>query len=373
MPEFLTLLDDLDTAVKQLRLSFDKYQSRTAWYEIRDTKTISMAIHHLMDQSMAVHQLLDTFANRGKDLESCFKRIGSLMNSLDMFIERHSDDFIQWLELRGNGFLLHQTPLDIAETFQSRLADYGCQCIYTSATLTVKANFDHFANQMGLMHVKQKSWSSPFDYQRQAMLYLPTGLPDPRVPGYTEQVVDMAIPVLKFTRGRAFFLFTSHRALQIAAGFIRGKIDYPVLVQGEAPRTELLETFRSTPHSVLLGTQSFWEGVDVKGQGLSCVIIDKLPFATPDDPVLKARMKKLEEQGKNPFIDYQLPEAVITLKQGVGRLIRDSDDYGVLMICDPRLLTKPYGKIFLNSLPVMEIKTNINDVKVFFQTHETGV
>jgi len=180
----------------------------------------------------------------------------------------------------------------------------------------------------------------------------------------------MALPVLDLTRGRAFMLFTSHRALKIAAELLKKKIDYPVLVQGDAPRTELLDSFRHTKHAVLMGTSSFWEGVDVKGQALSCVIIDKLPFSSPGDPVLKARLKLMEEQGRNPFIEYQVPEAVINLKQGIGRLIRDKNDYGLLMICDPRLKTKSYGKIFLNSLPAMEQTHDLSDVEDFFGKFE---
>ena len=170
--------------------------------------------------------------------------------------------------------------------------------------------------------------------------------------------------------GRAFLLFTSYRALKIAAELIADKLDFPILVQGDAPRTELLDTFREHAHSVLLGTSSFWEGVDVRGQALSCVIIDKLPFASPDDPVLQARMKKMEEDGRNPFMEYQLPEAVITLKQGIGRLIRDSEDYGVLMLCDPRLKTRSYGKIFLRSLPDMAYTNQLDDVQTFLRSHE---
>jgi len=372
MPEFLPVLDKMETAVKQLRLAFGPAEGRIAWYQLRDKPGVRAAISRLMEHCDELRRLLDAFANRGKELDNCFRRCGVMMDTLDMYLELHSDDFIQWLETRSHGFLLHQTPLDVADVFQARMAEYDCLCIYTSATLTVKDNFDHFANRLGLNSIRQLGWNSPFDFKQQALLYLPAGLPDPRSEGYTEQVLDAAIPVLELTRGRAFFLFTSHRALQIAAGIIRNKISYPVFVQGDAPRTELLETFRNTPHAVLLGTQSFWEGVDVKGQALSCVIIDKLPFATPDDPVLRARMKKLEEQGGNPFMDYQVPEAVITLKQGVGRLIRDDGDYGVLMICDPRLTGKSYGRIFLKSLPLMNHARSVAEVASFFQEHEAG-
>jgi len=319
-----------------------------------------------------VHQALDGFAGRGKQLDSCLKRLDAMLDLLDGFMETEPEEDVLWLEVRGGGFLLHRTPLDIAATFQARLADYHCQCIFTSATLAVDGRFDHFVKQLGLVEAEQQAWSSPFDFTRQALLYLPPGMPDPRSEGYTEKVLAAAVPVLELTRGRAFLLFTSHRALGVAAALIRSRIDYPVFVQGDAPRTELLDSFRRTRHAVLLGTQSFWEGVDVKGQALSCVIIDKLPFASPDDPVLQARMKKIEEGGGRPFIDNQLPEAVITLKQGVGRLIRDSADHGVLMICDPRLQSRSYGRIFLKSLPDMPRTGSLADVSDFFARFEDG-
>ena len=191
-------------------------------------------------------------------------------------------------------------------------------------------------------------------------------MPEPGEPVYTAAVVSAALPVIRASEGHTFLLFTSHRALQLAAELIRGQVDYPVLVQGTAPRTELLEKFRTTKHAVLLGTNSFWEGVDVKGQALSCVIIDKLPFAPPDDPVFRARSARMQEQGINPFMEYQLPQAIITLKQGVGRLIRDNTDYGVLMICDPRLITRSYGRKFITSLPGMKITNDIKDVEKFY-------
>ena len=204
-------------------------------------------------------------------------------------------------------------------------------------------------------------------------MYLPRGLPDPRTSDFTATLVDKSLPLLRLTRGRAFFLFTSHRALRQAAELVGAALDYPILVQGDAPRTELLETFRTTPHAVLLGTSSFWEGVDVRGQALSCVIIDKLPFAAPGDPVLNARLTRMEEQGRNPFMEYQVPEAVLALKQGIGRLLRDKSDYGVLMIGDPRLRTRPYGRIFLNSLPDMTHTEDLSDIEAFFRQHETLV
>jgi ATP-dependent DNA helicase DinG len=198
------------------------------------------------------------------------------------------------------------------------------------------------------------------------MLYIPPGLPVPSAPDYTDRVIEAALPVLRASRGRAFLLFTSHRALKLAAAKLRDVLDYPLLVQGDAPRSELLRRFRAAGNAVLLGTGSFWEGVDVRGEALSCVIIDKLPFASPDDPVLQARAGAMEQAGRSPFMEYQLPEAVIALKQGVGRLIRDENDHGVLMLCDPRLLSKGYGRTFLASLPPMPVTKRLEEVEQFF-------
>jgi ATP-dependent DNA helicase DinG len=370
LPEFLTLVDNLEQGVRRLRLTLGREDRRAAWHTVRDEEAVAVELRVLMERSHDIHQLLDEFAARGKQLDQCLKRLSVLMNLLDDFMESGGHGEVQWLEVRGGGFLLHSTPLDIAGTFQARLGRYDGQCIYTSATLTVDGRFDHYTRQLGLELAECHAWSSPFDFSRQALLYLPGEMPDPRADGYTAAVVEAALPVLELTRGRAFLLFTSHRALGVAAELVRSRIDFPVLVQGQAPRTELLESFRNTPHAVLLGTQSFWEGVDVKGQALSCVIIDKLPFAAPDDPVLQARLKKIEEQGGRPFMDVQVPEAVITLKQGVGRLIRDAADYGVLMICDPRLKSRSYGRIFLKSLPDMPLTQSLEDVEKFFHRFE---
>ena len=219
---------------------------------------------------------------------------------------------------------------------------------------------------MGLDDSTELKLDSPFDYKSNALLYMPIGLSEPGADCYSDEVLDIAEPVINASKGRMFLLFTSYRALNKAHDRLRKTCGYPLLVQGDAPRTELLEQFRELQNAVLLGTSSFWEGVDVRGEALSCVLIDKLPFASPGDPVLQARIDALREQGGNPFIEEQLPHAVITLKQGVGRLIRDVSDRGVLVLCDPRLRNKSYGKIFLNSLPPMEITSEIQDVRSFF-------
>ncbi len=369
---FMDVMDKLQNTLRKLRLAFGNRDYRIAWCEIIKEKNISAALNKVREILRTVEKLLSDMSQRSQSLLNCWRRCGTLMSLLDNFLERDSDDYIKWLETRGQGFLLHLTPLDISETFQLRLAEHECNCIYTSATLAIGNDFNHFSSQLGLADVKAQTWPSPFDYTRQALLYLPPEMPDPREASYIDSVINAALPVIHASQGHAFLLFTSHRALQEAACLIRTCMEFPVFIQGEAPRTELLECFRKTRHAVLLGTSSFWEGVDVRGQALSCVIIDKLPFASPDDPVFKARSAKMQQNGMNPFLDYQLPQAVINLKQGVGRLIRDMNDYGVIMICDPRLTKKAYGRVFLDSLPQMEITHDITDVKDFYTSHMAG-
>jgi ATP-dependent DNA helicase DinG len=242
--------------------------------------------------------------------------------------------------------------------------------IFTSATLSIANKFNYFANNLGLVDISSKAWGSPFDYPNQSLFYHPKGLPQPTDPNFIPMIVDFALPVLTASKGRAFFLFTSHRALNEAAELLEKKIKYPLLIQGSRPKSLLLEQFKEAGNAILLGTSSFWEGVDVRGEALSCVIIDKLPFASPGDPVLKARLEAMTQQGKNPFFEYQLPTAVIALRQGIGRLIRDVTDRGVLMVCDPRLLKKSYGQLFLDSVPPMNRTRDIVDVENFFKQED---
>ncbi|HXD50673.1 MAG TPA: ATP-dependent DNA helicase, partial [Burkholderiales bacterium] len=275
-------------------------------------------------------------------------------------------DAVHWYELTAQGFSFHATPLDLAPPLRTLREQSRASWVFTSATLSVAGEFDHFARQLGLDDPVTANLPSPFDYARQALTYLPKGLPDPNAPDYTERVIAAARPVLDAARGRTFLLFTSHRALKRAAELL-ADLPFPLFVQGTAPRHQLLTQFRESGNGVLLGAASFWEGVDVAGEALSCVIIDKLPFAPPDDPVLEARLTALRESGGNPFFDWQVPAAVIALKQGAGRLIRDVADRGVLMLCDPRLTTRAYGKLFLRSLPPMALTRELSDVKEFFR------
>jgi ATP-dependent DNA helicase DinG len=278
---------------------------------------------------------------------------------------------IRWVQRSQHGFSVQFAPLDVATQLGALISEHAAAWIFTSATLAVGDSFTHFARRIGVSENGGVQFGSPFDYEEQALLYLPRDMSQPSSPDFTRQVVEVALPILAASGGRAFLLFTSHRALRAAAVLLREKWrhdpPYPLLVQGEAPREQLLQRFRAAGNAVLLGTSSFWEGVDVKGDALTVVIIDKLPFAAPDEPVLKARVKAIEARGGNPFIEEQIPEAVIALKQGVGRLIRDTGDFGVVVLCDPRVTTRSYGKIFLDSLPPMPRTRDAADAMQFLR------
>jgi len=366
VPGLRDAADRLDRAVAELRLAFGREPQRGPWSQVAGRKNFRAALDDLRSRLTTLTNLLDQAAARGSGLANCFRRASDSLDRVMMLCEAPPPEFIPWFETTARGFTLRLTPLDVSGPFRACLTDSPRAWIFTSATLAVGGSFDHFRNQLGLEDAQTGVWESPFDYARQALLYLPSRLPEPSAQDYTELVLKAALPALAVSQGRAFLLFTSHRALKFAAEWLPGKLPYPLLVQGTAPRAELLDRFRSAGNAILLGTGSFWEGVDVRGEALSLVVIDKLPFATPDDPVLSARGRALEESGHNPFVDYQLPIAVIALKQGAGRLIRDVHDRGVLMLCDPRLLSKSYGKVFLASLPPMKRTHDLADIESFF-------
>jgi len=355
-----------EKAVADFRLALGVEPRREAWANTDRFKGFHAALDELKARLGDLTAILERAAAKGQGLANCARRASELLDRLYTIGENPPSDYVAWLETSTRGFVLRLTPLSVASPFRRTLEEGGKTWIFTSATLTVNGAFKHFQAQLGLDEADTGHWDSPFDYARQALLYIPEGLPEPSAPDYTERVLEQALPVVEASRGRAFLLFTSHRALNFSAEWFAGKLDYPLLVQGTAPRSELLERFRAAGNAVLLGTGSFWEGVDVRGEALSCVIIDKLPFASPDDPVLQARAAAMEQSGLSAFKDYQLPNAVIALKQGMGRLIRDNSDRGVLMLCDPRLMSKGYGKIFLASLPPMARTRALTDVEGFF-------
>lgn len=361
----------LDKAARDVRLLFGDPMGRGSWRDIAGRQDVIQALTELQETAQQLETVLAPLAERSKDLENCHKRCVNLLSRLMQITQEASENDIQWYEVHRRSVSFHLTPLDIAGAFIEHKSRKGGNWIFTSATLTVDHDFSHFTRRLGVVDAATRQWDSPFDYATQTLLYLPDNMPDPNAPNYTARVIDVAKQVLRASEGRAFLLFTSYRALRQAENVLREHLPYPLLVQGEASRDHLLATFRNTEHAVLLGTSSFWEGVDVRGEALSCVIIDKLPFAAPTDPVLQARLDSLRRQGLNPFMTYQLPSAVITLKQGVGRLIRDPADRGVLVLCDPRLLGKSYGKTFLNSLPKMPLTRQLRDVNRFFASDST--
>lgn len=319
-----------------------------------------------------------TVAEDQAELRSLRDRALELAHRCDLFIATTQPDAetvpaVRWSTLNKSGFSLHHAPVDVAKPLSDLMRKQGGAWIFTSATLAVGADLSHFAGRVGLPEAEAKQFGSPFDYQHQALLYLPRKLDMPSTPQHTQQVVEAALPVIAASGGRAFLLFTSYRALREAAQRLRtlwgDTAPYPLLVQGEAPRDVLLQRFREYGNAVLLGTGSFWEGVDVKGHALCVVVIDKLPFAVPDEPLIKARLAAIEQRGGNPFMEEQVPQAVMTLKQGVGRLIRDRSDFGVIMLCDRRLTTRSYGKVFLDSLPPMPRTEDLGKVRNFLQCH----
>jgi ATP-dependent DNA helicase DinG len=370
MPDLRTACEDLQLEVKDLRLAFGMELRRGEWQDIENNPKISGGLESLQKQLARLNEQLERASIRTKGLEACFNRCEAFDAQLETLIKDQDGQWIKWYETYTKSFTLSRTPLDIAKEFRGFMQQHKATWIFTSATLSVANSFTHFSRNLGLSNALSQSWESPFDYQQQSLFYHPKGLPQPSDPEFTDKIIDFVVPVLEASQGRAFFLFTSHKALQRAAQILEGRIKYPLLVQGTRSKGVLLEQFKELGHAVLLATASFWEGVDVRGDALSCVIIDKLPFASPGDPVLKARLHALEKQGRNPFFEHQLPTAIIMLRQGVGRLIRDVDDRGVLMVCDPRLLKRAYGQLFLDSVPAMQRSRQLEDVQKFFAIKE---
>jgi ATP-dependent DNA helicase DinG len=365
----------VEKAVKDLRLTLPVEPARFSLTQLEERSGFDNNLVGLIRELDVFTALLETQAQRSEGLENCWRRAGELVAQLRRWQNVGKDgadkDYVRWGETYTHSLQLNATPLVIANIMQKQMSGHPRAWIFTSATLAVQKDFGHYCAEMGLVDAESASWDSPFDYGQQAVLYAPTGLPEPNTFTYTEAVIKAAFPVVQASGGRAFFLCTSLRAMRRTHELLqehleRAGLELPLLIQGEGSKNELLERFRRLGNAILVGSQSFWEGVDVRGEALSLVVIDKLPFAPPDDRVLSARIDRMKAEGRNAFMDYQLPRAVINVKQGAGRLIRDETDRGVLMICDPRLVGKHYGKRIWRSLPPMKRTRELEEVLAFF-------
>jgi ATP-dependent DNA helicase DinG len=368
----------VERAARDLRLAFPEDIVRLALNQIAPSSVFFPALETLRENMDGMIAVLEKQAERAETIEQCRTRAIELSQQLDSWngaedkaASVEGQQHVLWVEAFTSSLQLHRTPLSIAPIFNKQREGVSRTWIFTSATLAVKNDFSHYTAQMGLHDEPAMSWPSPFNYGQQGLLYVPTNLPQPNSYEYTDAVIDAALPAMIAAGGRTFLLCTTIRAVNRAAERLREEFEvrglpFPLMVQGEAGRTELLDRFRAAGNGVLIGSQSFWEGVDVRGDALSLVIIDKLPFSPPDDPVLAARIVELEKKGLNGFMHHQLPAAIINLKQGAGRLIRDEGDRGVLMICDPRLISKGYGRRIWQSLPPFKRTREIGVVEDFF-------
>jgi ATP-dependent DNA helicase DinG len=364
-------LQAVEVALQQLRASLPHASGRSA---------IGAHGRALDAAAPQLAQALEQLAARAASAEptgplaGLCERAAELAANLQRIVAVDELDGARTLEVTARGFTLSLMPFDISQRFRALVQARRGAWIFTSATLSLGEEFGHFTGRLGLEDAATLHISSPFDHERQSLLYLPPGLPQPASPDYTAAVLETALPLIEAARGGAFVLFTSHRALAQAATLLRRRwsqdgAPYRLFVQGEAPRERLLAEFRADGNAVLLGTASFWEGVDVKGEALRLVVIEKLPFASPEDPLVRARIEHLQATGGNAFRDYQLPEAALALKQGAGRLIRSEDDYGVVVICDPRLRGRSYGRVFLEALPTMSVTEDADEARRFLARH----
>jgi ATP-dependent DNA helicase DinG len=353
--------------LKEIQLVIaQRMPDRGSWSDLVRDGPVRVALQELDHAINTLAGAAEQLEGGARSMDGCIERLGELQGRLDRFDTPQTTDEVRWFEKRGRGFALHITPLEVSEVFNQFMETVEAAWVFTSATLSVRGDFSHFTDQMGLADATTLQLDSPFDYATHALMWLPEEIPEPRDAEFVPALLEQVVPLLKASQGRAFLLFTSHRSLRRAAELLNGEIEFPLFVQGEQPRSLLLEQFRESGKGVLLGSASFWEGVDVIGEALSLVVIDKLPFAAPDDPVMEARSDSLRRSGGNPFTQLYLPQAVISLKQGAGRLIRDVNDRGALVICDPRIRTKSYGRVFLESLPPMKLATGRGEVERFF-------
>lgn len=355
----------LEKNILDMRLVFGIDPEKGNWRDRSRNDAIQQAIKHISKSFEFLYDVLKLAISRSDAIDNCFDRLVQLKGKFEKVNLVEDTGFSYWYETTKRHFSLHITPLSIADKFGGYVDESTASWVFTSATVSVDDKFEHYTGQLGIQDARTLLLGSPFDYQKQALFCVPRYFPEPNDKAAVAAITELALELITASRGRAFLLFTSHRVMSLVAQRLEDKTPLPILVQGTTSKRLLLEKFTKLKHAVLLGTGSFWEGVDVRGDTLSLVMIDKLPFASPDDPLLQARIEDCKRKGLDPFSEVQIPQAVITLKQGVGRLIRDVTDRGVLVICDPRLVTRGYGEVFLRSLPDMR-RTRDTDYVVEF-------
>jgi len=346
----------------------DAFASR---YHDGDTRPTPLGeAYEALDNALArLDSEVDAFSEQLTEAESLVRRIRQARFDLKFVATQADRNFVYWLERRGKGIFLQASPIDVSMLLKEKLFDKVETCVLTSATLSTNGSFNFIRDRLGLTNGKTDTMLGPaaFDYQKQAIIYIPKAMPDPRAPEYSQMAAGEIIKILNITRGRAFVLATSNYSMRSLYELVSSRVNYPCLIQGQMSKEGLLDRFKETPNAVLFATSSFWQGVDVRGEQLSCVIIDKLPFAVPTDPVVAARTKFIDDNGGKSFFDYSVPQAIITLKQGIGRLIRSKTDRGVIAILDSRLRTKSYARDFLNSLPKARITSDVRDIETIFE------
>jgi ATP-dependent DNA helicase DinG len=355
----------LEKNILDMRLAFSVDPERGNWRERAQSEIVQQHIGFVQKSFEFLYEVCKLAVSRTEAIDNCFERLLQLRGRFDKVVQVQEQGYSYWFETSKRHFSLHITPLSIADRFSDYVKDSDSSWIFTSATVSVDDGFDHYLSQLGLQDARTQILGSPFNYNEQAVFCVPRYFPEPNDKAAVRALAELTKELVVASKGRAFVLFTSHRVMNLVADILKDEINLPLLIQGTTSKRLLLEQFTLAKNAVLLGTGSFWEGVDVRGDTLSLVIIDKLPFASPDDPLLQARIEDCKLKGLDPFKQVQIPQAVITLKQGVGRLIRDVSDKGALVICDPRLVSRNYGEVFLRSLPDMKRTRDTDLVKEF--------
>ncbi|GEA49501.1 ATP-dependent helicase [Vibrio inusitatus NBRC 102082] len=373
MRQLQKVADKLLSSASEMRISLGEPGFRGNWRDALKNQKLQREMERLQDALQLCRDVLKMALGRSQLLDTAFDRVTQIQNRLTRVCDTSIMGYSYWFECTPRHFSLNITPLSVANKFQEQVDAHGGSWVFTSATLSVSGDFQHFTSRLGLKAKQSLALSSPFDYQSQARLCVPRYLPEPNSPQMAQKLVSMLTPVIETNKGRCFFLCTSHAMMKDLTERFRQRLDLPVLMQGESSKQALLKEFTELGDALLVATGAFWEGIDVRGDALSCVIIDKLPFTAPDDPLLKARIEDCKLNGGEPFYEVQLPDAVIALKQGVGRLIRDKSDRGALIICDNRLVTRDYGKMFLSSLPPIPRTRSVSNIINFLQPSTDAV